>query len=160
MGRDLNNVLRHVQDREEHQHLMDADLRHRFRAFGYVLLFGVLVSGATAAFMLKSGWAGVLLSLGALIILGVWDHANVRSITLAKEQDRRYFLASIRNSSSIEELQSAGLFAYLPSDEALGRANMEREIGKLRRALEVEPEWLKPAGTSSYPRANASASSS
>lgn len=143
MDRDFDGVLRQIRDSGEQKSLEDRDVNARFKALGFALAFGFLVLSATATYFLAvSTWATVALGIVALVTLGAWDRATVRSVVVAKEQDRRYFLSCLRSAHSIDELNRAGLFAYLPESSGPDwLACVKADVGNLRKALEVEPEW-------------------
>lgn len=143
MDRDFDHVLHQIRNSGEQKALESRDLRARYVAFGWSLAFGLLVLLATAAyFMNVTGWAAVVLGVIAIAMFVAWDRACLRSVLFAKEQDRRYFLTCIRNAHSIDELNRAGLFAYLPESSGPSWvASVGGEVGRLRKALNVEPEW-------------------
>lgn len=144
MDRDFEVILRQVRDSGEQQDLVSRDVNARFKALGIALFFGLLVLSATASGVTGlSWWITGVLGLMALAALGAWDRATVQSILAAKEQDRRYFLSCLRKAQSIDELNRAGLFAYLPdSGGSAWVAQVKADITNLRKALEVEPEWF------------------
>lgn len=143
MDRDFETILRQVRDSGEQQDLEGRDVSARFKALGIALLFGLLVLSATASGVAGlSWWITGVLGLMALAALGAWDRATVLSILAAK--DRRYFLSCLRKAQSIDELNRAGLFAYLPdSGGPAWAAQVKADITNLRKALEVEPEWFE-----------------
>lgn len=115
MERDFEAILRQIRDGGEQKTLEGRGVNTRFKALGIALIFGLLVLCATATALTNlSGWITVALGIMALVAVGAWDRATVQSILAAKEQDRRYFLSCLRNAQSIDELERAGLFAYLP----------------------------------------------
>lgn len=56
----------------------------------------------------------LLIGAADLICLGTSDECLKRSTVLSKEQDRRYFLQSIREAQTLSELLDAGLFSHHP----------------------------------------------
>jgi len=106
---------------------------------------GMLLAASLAAFVSDEQGYGILLAL--LAIAGIftavakfWD----QSISISKEQDRKYFLASIREAKACNELDWAGLFTFHKasktgphSDEDIKRCEYEAgELSaKLRAAL-------------------------
>ena len=145
MDRNFDRVLRGIRDSGEQKKLEDRDVRARFKALGFALLFGVLVLFATSVYLMGvSVWITMVLGILALVILGAWDRANVQSVVVAEEQDRRYFLSCLRNAHSIDELNRAGFFAYLPDSNSPDWAMRVRaEVANFKKALEVEPEWFQ-----------------
>lgn len=106
---------------------------------------GVLLAVALAALLggqIGFG-AGFLGAAGACVLLG--DTKLLRkALLLSKEQDRKYFLSSIRAAKACNELDWAGLFSYNQASKtgALSDADEARlyaEVGdlteKLRAAL-------------------------
>ena len=144
MDRDFEAIVRQVRNSGEQQTLQNRDVNARFKALGIALLFGLLVLAATASGLAGfSWWITSVVGLLALAILGAWDRATVQSIVAAKDQDRRYFLSCLRQAQSIEELNRAGLFAYLPdSGGPAWVAQVKADVTTLRKALGVEPEWF------------------
>lgn len=143
MDRDFQGILQAIRESGEQKTLENLDVNARFKALGIALLFGLLVLCATAsAFSNLSGWLTAVLGLIALAALLAWDRATVQSILAAKEQDRRYFLSCLRSAQSIDDLNRAGLFAYLPDEGGPSWvAQAKTEVAKLKGALESEPEW-------------------
>lgn len=147
MGRDFEAIVRQVRDSGEQKNLEKRDVNARLKALGVALLFGVLVLAATtSALSGLSWWITTLWGLAALAALGAWDRATLRSILAAKEQDRRYFLSCLRQAQSIDELNRAGLFAYLPdSGGPAWVTQVKVDVANLRKALGEEPEWFEAA---------------
>ena len=145
MDRDFEAILQQVRASGEQKALENRDMNARFKALGIALLFGLLVLCATASGVAGlSWWVTMIFGAMALAALGAWDRATVQSILLAKEQDRRYFLTCLRSARSVEELNRAGLFAYLPdSGGPAWVAQVNSDLSNLRKALQVEPEWLE-----------------
>jgi hypothetical protein len=64
--------------------------------------FGLLVVAATASGLSDlSWWVTAALVFLALAALGAWDRATLQSVLVAKEQDRRYFLACAKLKPSM-----------------------------------------------------------
>lgn len=145
MDRDFTVILQQARDSGEQQALENRDVNARFKALGIALLFGLLVLPATASGLAGlSWWITAVLVLLAFAALGAWDRATVRSALAPKEQDRRYFLSCLRKAQTIDELNRAGLFAHLPdSGGPAWVAQVKAEVARLRKALEVEPEWFE-----------------
>jgi len=118
---------------------------------------GALLAVALAALLggQMSVGVGCLVACGACILFA--DSKLFRTaLVLSKEQDRRYFLSSIRTANACNELDWAGLFSYNHasktgphSDADLARLNTEvgELTGKLRAAL-YNDEYFQysPAG--------------
>jgi hypothetical protein len=145
MDRDFDAILLKIQHSGEQRSLENRDVSARLKAFGIALIFGLLVLCATAAaFSNLSGWIAATLGIMALLAVGAWDRAMVQSIIVAKEQDRRYFLACLRNARSIDELKRAGLFAYLPEEGGPEWVvQVKADVVALQGALKVEPDWFQ-----------------
>ncbi len=109
------------------------------------VLGGVLLAVALAALMGGQTGIGVgfLAAAGACVLLA--DAKFFRKAVLtSKEQDRKYFLSSIRSAKACNELDWAGLFSYNKAsksgplsdeDEALLAAQVAELTEKLRLAL-------------------------
>lgn len=145
MDRDFDDILRQIRDSDGQKTLENRDVNARFKALGFGLLFGLLTLCATATYTSDlNGWVTFLFGAAALVALVAWDRANIRSIVLAKEQDRRYFLSCLRSARSIDELNRAGFFAYFPNPHGPEWvAHVRAEVARLSRALKIEPEWFE-----------------
>lgn len=87
--------------------------------------------------------AGFLIAAGACVLLG--DAKLLRkALLLSKEQDRQYFLSSIRGAKACNELDWAGLFSHNQTSKARALSDADEtrlyaEVGdlseKLRAAL-------------------------
>jgi hypothetical protein len=102
---------------------------------------GVLLAVALAAIMgnqtvIGAGFLGVAV---ACVLLSDTKLLH-KAVLLSKEQDRKYFLSSIRAAKACNELDWAGLFAYSQTSKTeADEARLNAEIGdlteKLRAAL-------------------------
>jgi hypothetical protein len=110
------------------------------------LIFAGLLIGVALATFLSGQKMMAVGSLVLAIILFVLADSRffVKAILLSKEQDRRYFLNSIRSARACNELDWAGLFSHNKasktgphSDEDLARLNAEvaELTAQLRSAL-------------------------
>lgn len=96
------------------------------------------------------GWQaglGIMLFIAYICTSGFLTDA----LLLAKEQDRRYALTSLRKASTVYELNQAGLFTYLPNtshsepgfDDRIAMRVIRDEVERLTDALYNDPEcWL------------------
>lgn len=128
------------------------------------VLAGMLLVVALAA--LLGGQTGVgigFLVAGGACILFADSKLLRKALLLSKEQDRRYFLSSIRAANACNELDWAGLFSYnqasktgphSDADLALLYAEVGELTGRLRAALyndeyfQYSPADLKATETS------------
>jgi hypothetical protein len=121
--------------------------------FGVVfslLLFLSLIFNAAITYSdngIHLGWAA--LGAGLSILFFVLASDDLRNAQLlAKEQDRRYGLASIREAKTVLELNLAGLFAYIPGtdsddlnfDEKLAKKRIAEARETLTDALYCDPD--------------------
>lgn len=86
------------------------------------------------------GWGWKLFS--AVVTIGLFGFANdfLRTMQiLAKEQDRRFGLESLRSAKTVTEVTLAGLFSYLPGTSAdepnFDEIHARRAMAKAREAL-------------------------
>lgn len=102
---------------------------------------GALLAAAVAALLGGQIAVGVgfLVAVGAIILFA--DSRPLRkALLLSKEQDRKYFLSSIRTANACNELDWAGLFSYNqasktgPQSDA-DLARLEAEVGDLTSRL-------------------------
>jgi len=70
----------------------------------------VVIYGAHSWRWYEAAGAGIVLWL----FYSLSSKFNTKALQLAKEQDRRYFLDSLREGQTVSELNEAGLFAYVP----------------------------------------------
>ena len=72
-----------------------------------------------------------------------WEQYFIKALKTSKEQDRVFFLQSIRAARNIDELNKAGLFAYFKDNygtEWIKEVNVC--IANLKESLKKPPEWL------------------
>lgn len=109
---------------------------------------------ATMVGMGLSGGAGaVAWIIAAVVLIGSFvasERCMVRALVTAKDQDRRYSLASLRAARTATELVNAGLCQYIPGvlyegpdyDEKRAKAQMFNERERLTDALYLDPDGL------------------
>jgi uncharacterized membrane protein YqjE len=122
--------------------------------FGAFLLCGLVL---LALILHEDTWRWYHYASVVLLLLGLFgwtEQTSYRAIETAKEQDRRYFLASLREAQTVGELNEAGLFAYTgfePSsnfDVDEWKAVMRKECERFSDALYCDPdELLEPIST-------------
>ena len=105
------------------------------------ILSGVLLVGAIA-FLLsdQKGFGICLLVLASSFVLFADSKLFKKAMEISKEQDRKYFLSSIRAAKACNELDWAGLFAYTSaaktgSHSGSDLSSIEEEIGSLTNNL-------------------------
>lgn len=114
---DFSKRLDEIKNSEEQRTLQ------RSAALKVVLgILACLAAGAVSAPVLSPVIAGLsaagtlpLLMFAIALVVAADIYGFRRAILLSKEQDRRYFLASIRSARACNELDWAGLFAYSKS---------------------------------------------
>jgi hypothetical protein len=127
---------------------------------------GLLLAGAALAAI--GGQAGV--AVGVLVVSGfliIYAEGKLfrKAILISKEQDRKFFLSSIRSAKACNELDWSGLFAYNrasksgpQSDADIARTHVEigRLSAELRAAL-YNDEYFQysPTELRSYDKADA-----
>jgi hypothetical protein len=91
-----------------------------------------------------SPWAWISLGLLAVLALVASDAAYVKSTKASKEQEQRNLWKSVRLARSVGELNTAGLFAYLPGttwgvgerfDDRVSKHAQKAEAERLSDAL-------------------------
>ena len=109
---------------------------------------------ATMVGMSLAGGAGaVAWIIAAAALIGAFiasERCMVRALVTAKEQDRRYSLASLHAARTTTELVNAGLCQYIPGvlyegpdyDEKRAKAQMFKERERLADALYLDPDGL------------------
>lgn len=81
-----------------------------------------------------------------LSVFGWTEHTFYRAIETAKEQDRRYFLACLREAQTVSELNKAGFFAYTGFEPGNNfdihewKTMMREECERLSDALYRDPD--------------------
>lgn len=84
-------------------------------------------------------WIVIPFSISILLLS---EKFHVKSINLAKEQNRRFFLQCLREAESIDELNQSGLFAYFKEDHGKEwTQDVKFSINKLKKALSKQPDW-------------------
>lgn len=129
----------------------------------YWKMFAAWLSGVVFALVLLgmgiANWTNTSLGwgwgfgLGVVLVIAYVLMATFgkESLLWAKEQDRKYALASLRKARTVYELNEAGLFAYLRNtqfgepgfEDKLAMQNIRAEVARLTDALYNDPEgWL------------------
>lgn len=102
---------------------------------------GGLLAVALAALLGGQIGMGVgFLSAGVVLILFADSKLLRKALLLNKEQDRRYFLSSIRTAKACNELDWAGLFSYNQASKSgplsdADEARLSAEVGELTAKL-------------------------
>ncbi|SAL17464.1 hypothetical protein AWB68_00500 [Caballeronia choica] len=94
-------------------------------------------------------------SFGAFVVFvaiyAICSTFDTKAQLAAKEQDRRYFLASLREAQTVSELSQAGLFAFIPEstpqpgrpfNEWASVLAMRSAQEHLSDALYTDPDWF------------------
>jgi hypothetical protein len=86
------------------------------------------------------------LVVGALIAS---ERSLVRALVVAKEQDRKYALGSLRAATTVRELLNAGLWTYLPGvgldlyhNDKSAKSQIFTDRERLADALYLDPDGL------------------
>lgn len=107
------------------------------------ILFGMLSCVVAGALLASALWnltgplAGIGTGISIVLAAGFVVVADLKffkqAVSLAKEQDRRYFLGSLRAAKACNELDWAGLFAYGTSIKpgAQSDADIRRTVGEV-----------------------------
>lgn len=136
---DYWSVLEALRNSVEQKSLQDKAVVKLLKSgFFCAVSLALAVVSIYAVWVLDFGW-GWRAALAAPLLTSMWwaDSAMREGQSIAKEQDRRYALASLRSAKTVSELNQAGLFTYMPHT-AYGEPGFdERRAMKLIRA-EVE----------------------
>ncbi len=144
MQRDFKKVIEEIRNSEDQQSLQKREMKFRKKAFLAVLSFTIfLMLFIICLLFFDYGW----ILLGSVVMVAIsyiaWDQYTVKTILIAKEQDRKFFLQCIRKAENIEELNDAGFFAYFT--ESYGKTWL-REVRhhqkKMRHALDSELDFF------------------
>lgn len=152
--RDFSMVLIQLRESSEQNALQSKSIKKSLMAifFGACGL-GLMGCAAVAIWAFDVGWA--TRSVLAVLTLAAFWYADVSlkdGLVIAKEQDRRYAMNSLRAARNVEELNEAGLFAYMPHtrydepgfDEKKAHRLMRAEVERLTDSLYMDPElWLQ-----------------
>ena len=144
MQRDFKKVIEEIRNSEDQQSLQKREMKFRKKAFLAVLSFTIfLMLFIICLLFFDYGW----ILLGSVVMVAIsyiaWDQYTVKTILIAKEQDRKFFLQCIRKAENIEELNDAGFFAYFT--ESYGKTWL-REVRhhqkKMRHALDSDLDFF------------------
>lgn len=134
--------LRNTPEQLAMQHQAGANL---VKAIGCCTIAGLLFAGALfAVFGGQTSIAIGILVVSVALVLIADSRFLKKAILVSKEQDRKFFLSSIRAAKACNELDWAGLFAYnevsksgtqSDADLALTNAEIGRLTAQLRAAL-------------------------
>lgn len=144
MQRDFKKVIEEIRNSEDQQSLQKREMNFRTKAFLAVLSFAVfLMLFIICLLFFDCGWILPVLVVMVAISYIAWDQYTVKTILIAKEQDRKFFLQCIRKAENIDELNDAGFFAYFT--ESCGKVWL-REVRhhqkKMRHALDSELDFF------------------
>ena len=144
MQRDFKKVIEEIRNSEDQQSLQKREMNFRTKAFLAVLSFAVfLMLFIICLLFFDCGWILPVLVVMVAISYIAWDQYTVKTILIAKEQDRKFFLQCIRKAENIEELNDAGFFAYFT--ESYGKTWL-REVRhhqkKMRHALDSDLDFF------------------
>jgi hypothetical protein len=104
------------------------------------LAAGALGAIAAGALLTDAGSTGAAALFGALAVaaLVVSEMAQVRSTNVSKEQEQRNLWTSIRQARTVGELNTAGLFAYLPGTMRVPGQPFNERVSTLATKAEAE----------------------
>lgn len=101
-----------------------AQVKLQNKALIQLVIAGLFTSAALVMFVVQciahwysDGAAWYWQVLNILVFIGFYSGARtfmIKGLMTAKEQDRRYVMASIRAATTAMEINASGLFAYLP----------------------------------------------
>ena len=117
------------------QFAIEAEMKGRLRMATFlIMLFSGLLFAAIALLCIHENKAWCLIPL-ALCIIPFRDAVQAFNdvISLARQQDRRYFLTCLRASKSITELSDIGFFSYQSKTKRKG--DELKQVDKLMKAL-------------------------
>lgn len=156
---EFTDKLARIKNSQEQLSLQRRASVSAMKAIFMCVVSGMVSAASLAAFF--SGEQGYGILLAFLAVAGVFFADSKfwkQSILISKEQDRKYFLASIREAKACNELDWAGLFAYHKASKIGSHCDediCEYEVGelsaKLRAALyndeffQYSPASLKEA---------------
>lgn len=142
---EFTDKLENLRNSPEQITLQRRASRSLLKGIALCVIAGLLLAIALANLLGGQMWLGIG-CLGAAIscILVAESKLMKNALIISKEQDRKYFLASIRAARSCNELDWAGLFAYSPAMQLGPRSaddtkRIDNELavltGRLRAAL-------------------------
>lgn len=137
--------LENLRNSSEQINLQRSANRSLLKGIALCVIAGLLLAIVLACLLGGQMWLGMGF-LGAAVgcILVATSTSIKTAIVISKEQDRKYFLASIRAARACNELDWAGFFAYSPAmqlgprsaeDEKRIEGEMAELTGQLRAAL-------------------------
>lgn len=138
---DFSNKLENLRNCPEQVALLRQEAAAGLKCISCGVLAGVLLFISLVAFLDdEKSIALISLSIAFACVLLAYFRYFEKAIIISHEQDRKYFLSSIRIAKACNELNNAGLFAYnkKPESRPLGHADGERvyaEFGDLTENL-------------------------
>jgi hypothetical protein len=143
---DFDDVLVKLRDSELQVELQSRSNACFLKAAAFISGFGLFLVAGVLAGALGGGWiaATILIALSIACLVKA-ARLQLTTLLIAKEQDRRYFLESLRAATTTEELNKAGLFAYFKT--AYGDAwvrDASATIKQLDTAVAEKPDWYEP----------------
>lgn len=132
---EFDDTLRRIRDSSEQKALQSRTTRKILFGMLFCVVAGALLAPALSS--LFSPLAGIGTGISALLAAGFVAVADLKffkqSVLLAKEQDRKYFLGSLRAAKACNELDWVGLFAYGTSSKPgpQSDADLRRTAGEV-----------------------------
>lgn len=110
---DFSRRLDELRNSAEQLTLQRKVMKSSLFGIGLCVLAGALLSVTVLALTSHENAVAVCAGMGAIAVIYFADSKFLRdAILLSKEQDRKYFLSSIRMARACNELDWAGLFTY------------------------------------------------
>lgn len=134
----LENRIEKIKNGPEQLKMMAAERRSWWQTIGLGVSSGLLISYTYQTFGEVSIWLTISIALLTLVLLLWAESIAHHSAVAGKVQDRRFFLTCIREAKDVDELNEAGLFAYLPShsfSEQEQKVKITESKNKLLHAL-------------------------
>lgn len=157
----FDDKLQGIRNSSEQLGLQRQASRARIKGVALCVMSGASLAVALAAFIgAQTGLSVVFLCIACACVFFADSNFFMKAIQVSKEQDRKYFLSSVRAANACNELNWAGLFSYniATKDGALSDADLAHlneqvaEItAKLRNAL-YNDEYFQYSKMTKYDR--------
>lgn len=142
---DFAQTLNSLRNNVEQVGLQKRAYRHTIWARLWALVCGLSVAVTLGLFAVDNvaWWAWAIAVIANLTFFGISDVYAGKALDVSKEQERRYFLQSVREAERLSELLDTGLFSYLPFGYAPGQPyNAYKATVSLAKAHEALSDAL------------------